>query len=54
MTAAEICMSHGVISSKVKAFCCCTCAGEVIADKHRISHPQSYALFTVINGQGKK
>ncbi|KAL5463431.1 hypothetical protein EMCRGX_G032326 [Ephydatia muelleri] len=24
---------------------------EVIADKHRISHPQSYALFTVINGQ---
>eukprot|EP00731_Ephydatia_muelleri_P027482 Em0019g355a len=27
---------------------------EVIADKHRISHPQSYALFTVINGQAKR
>lgn len=27
---------------------------EVIADKHRISHPQSYALFAVINGQAKR
>lgn len=31
-----------------------THTGETIAERHRISHPEDYALFAVVNGQAKK